>query len=121
MKNQFVESRAAKDIDHQVEKILQGLGNPAPPLNLDLVRDLLKLDRGYYTGTDDGALIKSVFWWMQVSQQRNKDGMKVMRLFIASCPGTKTRRLAITKERSLRPAMRRWSGRQIMEPVSSYF
>jgi len=56
LKNQFVESRAAKDIDIQVDKILKGLGNPEPPLNLDLVRELLKLDRAYYTGTDHGAI-----------------------------------------------------------------
>jgi hypothetical protein len=56
LKNQFVDSRSAKDIDKQVEKILHSLGNPEPPLNLDLVRELLKLDRKYYTSTDDGAL-----------------------------------------------------------------
>jgi hypothetical protein len=56
LRNQFVDSRSAKDIDKQVEKILQSIGNPVPPLNLDLVRELLKLDRKYYTSTDDGAL-----------------------------------------------------------------
>ncbi len=56
MKNQFVDSRSAKDIDKQVEKILHSLGNPQPPLNLDLVRALLQLDRRYYTSTNDGAL-----------------------------------------------------------------
>jgi hypothetical protein len=45
LKNQFVEARTAKDIDRQVERILHGLGNPEPPLNLELVRELLKLDR----------------------------------------------------------------------------
>lgn len=56
MRNKFVESRSAKDIDKQVEKILHSLGNPEPPLNLDLVRELLKLDKKYYTSTNDGAL-----------------------------------------------------------------
>jgi hypothetical protein len=37
-------------------KILRGLGNPDPPLELDYVRELLELDRTYYTSNDDGLL-----------------------------------------------------------------
>lgn len=45
---------AAEDIDAQIEKILRGLGSPPPPLSLDDVRELLKLDRQYYSSTNDG-------------------------------------------------------------------
>lgn len=46
----------ARDIDTQVSKILRGLGNPAPPLNLNDVRELRKLDRQYYSSSDDSTL-----------------------------------------------------------------
>lgn len=56
MKNLRLGSRAVADIDSQVAKVLRGLGNPEPPLDLRTVRELLKLDRGYYSTTDDGLL-----------------------------------------------------------------
>lgn len=46
----------ADDIDEQVGKVLRGLGNPSPPLRLLDVRELLKLDRQYFTTDDDGFL-----------------------------------------------------------------
>src|SRR6266567_5909444 len=56
MRNKHLDQHTASDIDQIVSKILRGLGNPNPPLNLDEVRDLLKLDREYYSSADDGAL-----------------------------------------------------------------
>lgn len=56
MRNKFLDGRSARDIDAQVAKILRGLGNPEPPLDLDAVRELLRLDRQYYSSTDDGAI-----------------------------------------------------------------
>lgn len=56
MKNVFLREATARDINEQVAKVLRDLGNPSPPLNLDDVRDLLKLDRNYYTSNDDSAL-----------------------------------------------------------------
>ena len=50
MKNVSLKARTIADIDGQVDKVLRGLGNPEPPADLRLVRDLLKLDRGYYSG-----------------------------------------------------------------------
>jgi Zn-dependent peptidase ImmA (M78 family) len=50
----------ATEIDRQVTKVLRGLGNPKPPLNLDDVRELLKLDRQYYSKTSDGILRETV-------------------------------------------------------------
>jgi hypothetical protein len=56
VRNRFLDSRTARDIDLQVGKILRGLGNPEPPIVLADVFDLLKLDRQYYSTQDDGAL-----------------------------------------------------------------
>src|SRR5688572_17673809 len=56
MKNRFLPDRRRAEVDAQVAKILRGLGNPTPPLDLLQVRDLLRLDLGYYSSTDDGAL-----------------------------------------------------------------
>jgi Zn-dependent peptidase ImmA (M78 family) len=66
VKNLNLETRTAADIDVQVDKILRGLGNPKPPIDLRLVRDLLKLDRGYYSTTDD-ALLRETFSRLKVA------------------------------------------------------
>jgi hypothetical protein len=44
------------DISIQVRRVLSGLGNPEPPLNLAEVRELLKLDLQYYNSTNQSAL-----------------------------------------------------------------
>lgn len=56
MRNIILSRPTAADIDTQVEKVLRGLGNPEPPLDLREVRELLKLDRRYYSTTDDSFL-----------------------------------------------------------------
>lgn len=56
MRNAFLDARTARDIDAVVAKILKGLGNPEPPLNLDEVRALQNLDRQYYSSIEDGPL-----------------------------------------------------------------
>jgi hypothetical protein len=43
---------SAQDIDIAVDRILRDLGNPEPPLRLEDVRELLKLDLAYYSKTD---------------------------------------------------------------------
>lgn len=58
----------ASAIDKQVEKVLRGLGNPEPPLDLDAVRELLTLDKQYYSTGADGILREKV--------SRLKVGMK---------------------------------------------
>lgn len=60
MRNLYLRERIASQIDLQVEKLLRDLGNPEPPLHLDQVRDLLRLDLKYYSSADDG-LITEVF------------------------------------------------------------
>ncbi|NKN03077.1 ImmA/IrrE family metallo-endopeptidase [Rhizobium leguminosarum] len=60
MRNIILSRGTASDIDKQVNKILKGLGNPEPPLKLDDVRELLKLDRRYYSTTDDSFLRETI-------------------------------------------------------------
>lgn len=56
MRNVFLDVRTARDIDAVVGKIIKGLGNPNPPLRLDDVRALQRLDRQYYSSVEDGPL-----------------------------------------------------------------
>lgn len=65
MRNVSLGTRTVADIDGQVAKILRGLGSPEPPIDLRVVRDLLKLDRGYYSATDTG-LLKEMFSRLKV-------------------------------------------------------
>ena len=53
-KNRFLNHKTAADIDSRVERVLRGLGHPEPPLVLLDVRELLKLDRAFYTAEDSG-------------------------------------------------------------------
>ena len=59
-KNHLVRAKTAQDIDRRIERVLRGLGNPEPPLRLEDVRELLKLDRAYYTANDPGLLRETV-------------------------------------------------------------
>jgi Zn-dependent peptidase ImmA (M78 family) len=54
--NILLGERTTRDIDTAVAKILKDIGNPEPPLSLEVVRDLLELDRAWYSSKDDGAL-----------------------------------------------------------------
>lgn len=54
--NIILSPQTAASIDRQVDKVLRDLGMPEPPLSLDLVRDRLELDLGYYTSGDDSWL-----------------------------------------------------------------
>lgn len=56
MRNILLSRPTANDIEAQVRKVLRGLGNPEPPLKLEEVRELLRLDRAYYSSQDDSFL-----------------------------------------------------------------
>lgn len=56
MRNVYLDPYSTDEIDQQVSKILRDLGNPEPPLRLEHVRELLKLERDYYSQSDQGAL-----------------------------------------------------------------
>ena len=66
MKNVSLDHRTVHDIDDQIAKVLRGLGNPAPPVDLRIVRELLKLDRGYYSTTDD-SLLRETFSRLKIA------------------------------------------------------
>jgi Zn-dependent peptidase ImmA (M78 family) len=48
------------EIDIQVEKIVRGLGNPEPPLDLDAVFKLQQLDPQYYRTSEDGVVRETI-------------------------------------------------------------
>jgi Zn-dependent peptidase ImmA (M78 family) len=60
VKNIQLGIKTVEDIDAQVDKILRGLGLPEPPLDLRLVREILNLDRVYYSTTDDSVLRETI-------------------------------------------------------------
>lgn len=56
----ILRTRVRADILSKADRILRELGYPEPPLRLEDVRELLKLDRSFFTGETDG-LLKTVF------------------------------------------------------------
>jgi len=58
-KNTILRAATQNDINRRVERVLQGLGNPEPPLKIETVRELLKLDRSFYTADDPGVLAET--------------------------------------------------------------
>jgi hypothetical protein len=58
-----------RDIDDRVARILRDLGNPSPPLPLDDVRELLRLDRAFYTAEDPVVLAETVHRLKVAGQQ----------------------------------------------------
>lgn len=60
MQNKFLDERTARDIDTRVAKILKDLDNPEPPLRLEEVRELLRLDRAYYSASDTGIISETI-------------------------------------------------------------
>ena len=54
--NLLLKPKTAAEIDQRVEKLLKDLGNPKPPLNLSQVRELLRVDLGFYSSSNDGWL-----------------------------------------------------------------
>jgi Zn-dependent peptidase ImmA (M78 family) len=68
-KSLIVSPRTASDIDQRVDRILRGLGNPQPPLKLEDLRELLKLDLQFYT-SDNPSLIQEVVSRMRVGAKQ---------------------------------------------------
>jgi len=58
--NPELRPKTIADLNAQAEKLLRGLGSAEPPLDLRLLRELLKLDRHYYSSTNDGAIAETV-------------------------------------------------------------
>lgn len=60
MKNLILQPGMRQKIDKRVDKILRDLDMPEPPLRLEDVRELLRLDLGYYHSDSDGLLQRAV-------------------------------------------------------------
>lgn len=58
-KNRLLRPKTLEDIDRRIERVLRDLSDPEPPLDLRQVRELLKLDRTFYTA-DDPSLARTV-------------------------------------------------------------
>ncbi len=59
-KNRILSAKTAQDIDQRIERVLKGLGNPEPPLRLEDIRRLLKLDRRFYTAKDSSVAREAI-------------------------------------------------------------
>ncbi|NMY75635.1 ImmA/IrrE family metallo-endopeptidase [Pseudomonas sp. WS 5071] len=60
MQNIILSPKTQTDIDKRVERVLRGLDNPEPPLRIEDVRELLKLDLQFYTANNPSALRETV-------------------------------------------------------------
>lgn len=69
MHNIYLDARTADDIDTRIARILKDIGDPQPPLRLEIVRDLLKLDRAYYSKTNGGVLQETIHRLTLAGQQ----------------------------------------------------
>ena len=65
-KNYILRRRTQERIDERVERLLNRLGNPEPPLKLEHVRDALNLDRAYFQ-KDDPSLMDDVISMLRVA------------------------------------------------------
>lgn len=52
----ILKARVRADIQSRADRILRELGYPEPPLRLEDVCELLRLDRGYFTGESEGLM-----------------------------------------------------------------
>ncbi|GHC57499.1 DUF955 domain-containing protein [Roseibacillus persicicus] len=59
MKARILKPRLRRDIKSIADRILEELGNPEPPLDLNDVCLLLELDSGYFTSESEGLLRKT--------------------------------------------------------------
>jgi hypothetical protein len=60
LRNVELKPRTRGDIDQQVGRLLRGLGNPEPPLQLNDVRAALELDLQFYSSSQAGILSETV-------------------------------------------------------------
>lgn len=59
-KNLLLLPKTQVDIDKRIDRVLRGLGNPEPPLRLEDIRELLKLDFGFYSAEDPGLAREAI-------------------------------------------------------------
>lgn len=59
-KSIILSQRTQADIESRVARLLDGLGNPEPPIDLNIVRDLLQLDKAFYSADDPSILDETI-------------------------------------------------------------
>ncbi len=65
-RNFIIAAKTTNDIDRRIERVLRGLDYPDPPLCLEDVRELLQLDRKFYTA-ENPSVVKEVISRMRVA------------------------------------------------------
>lgn len=78
MKNLILQPGVRQKIDRRVDKILRDLGNPEPPLRLEDVRELLRLDLGYYQSDSDGVLRRAAHSIVMAGKQVWKEPHRLL-------------------------------------------
>ena len=76
--NLLLREKTTQDINRQVEKVLRGLGNPEPPLRLENILELLKLDKKFYSSSDSSYLMESISHILVAGKQIIKRPMIVL-------------------------------------------
>jgi hypothetical protein len=108
--SEHIAEKSRRDIDRQVSKILHDLGDPDPPLRLELVRELLKLDRDYYSSSCEGGLA-GIVHFMKVGL---KQVVKRPTLLIEAIRNANLKALLLPDQRrilvdgDLHPSRQRW-------------
>lgn len=112
-----------RDINTQVEKILRGLGNPEPPLRIEDVLELLRLDRQYYSSSNDSVLrevVSKVWIGAQQVLQRPSLILDVVRKAKLSALWIPDRKRILIDE-DLPKIKHRWaSGHEVIHSVTEW-
>jgi hypothetical protein len=110
-KNYLIKEKTAQDIDARIEGVLRGLGNPEPPLHLEQVRELLKLDRAFFRADDPGIIREAVsrirVATIQVFQRPMLLAEAIRKFSLQALYAPDSRRILL--DGSLPPKKHRWS------------
>lgn len=120
MSQEVVSQGTARRIDERVARLLKDVDAVEPPLDLDAVREVLELDRGYYSA-DNTGLLRDVFHKLQIgSKQVIKDPTRILDVV----KERKLRALWVPQKRkilldeTLHPLQQRWGeGHEIIHSV----
>lgn len=78
MRNEYLDERCAADIDQRIDRIHRDLRSSDSPIELPRVRELLKLDLGYYTA-DDPHVVAEVAHALKIGAKRIADAPRILR------------------------------------------
>ncbi len=112
MTNNFIDQQTADNIDLYIQRVLSGIGNPEPPLDLGEVCELLHLDKSYYSSTEHGVLQETIHRLKVAGQQIMKrptiliDAIKKFELNALWLPDRKR----ILIDREMPELKQRWGG-----------